>query len=163
MILLKCVAVSYLMIFLYTYSHTHAYTDITRLPAISAADLHPSYCLVGSQGPIACFYFDSHHARPAVPLRPPPSPRRSPTLESQDLVKMMLESIEGNQQQQVTDLITTYPDSAFILTRSRINNNIHLSPVDPPPQKKLSASSQSTSLPRASSDLDLSVSGGGDR
>jgi cysteine protease ATG4 len=96
-----------------------------------------SHYFVGSQAD-NLFYLDPHHARPAVPLRPPPSPPPLPTLESQSMGRFRqttLESIERKQQQQSPtgpQRIPTPPSSSRI-AGSTITST---SASSPPPLQK---------------------------
>ncbi|KIM78653.1 hypothetical protein PILCRDRAFT_11108 [Piloderma croceum F 1598] len=90
-----------------------------------------SYYFVGSQA-VNMFYLDPHHARPAVPRRPPPPNHPPLTFESRP--RQMTPS--GN-------------------SSSRGHRLLPPLPLPPPKKKQFSTSSQSSSLPRASSDLDL--------
>jgi cysteine protease ATG4 len=138
-----------------------------------------SYYFVGSQAD-NLFYLDPHHARPAVPLRPPPKTETPPSVSrprwERQTTPDPLERRHPQQQQQRSpnsnsgahQRVPTSPSSTRTGGSATTSSTTPLSPS--PLQKQFSTSSQSSSsLPRApgspglrlsSSDLDL---GGSDR
>jgi hypothetical protein len=99
MTLLRWVAISIPEEFLHVLTYTR--TDIIHVPPVSEYSRRQTFYFVGSQAD-NLFDHDPHHARPAVPLKPPPSPPL-PTSESQPMDRPRQttpESMERKQQQE---------------------------------------------------------------